>query len=215
MAADFNPLDTTQRQKVLNVIGQLADAGLSEADIMRYFGITRDLGRQDLQNYFNAAQDQIGLSYQPELMNARNTLGANPLLADSGYANRLNRQLLTDIAARMSADYGSAASAQAQRNTDYLRDLYGQRIGYKTGLGSQAYQTMTGLPKKPSTGQQIASAGLQLVGAGAGAFLGRAPQQPETPGSVPSGAYTPTAPPRSYSGGYGPRRSMYRPFGDQ
>jgi hypothetical protein len=172
MAADFNPLDTSQRNKVLAMIQQLADAGLSDQEILGYFQQAQGLGQKGLADYFNQAGAAIGAQFEPQFETARNTLGASPLLADSGYANRLNRQLLTDLGTRLSGDYASHAAEEASRNLGFYRSLVGERTGLRSGLANQAYQTFTGLPKKKKIGQQLLEAGTNIAGSAVGALAG-------------------------------------------
>lgn len=171
MSADFNPLDSTQRAKILGIIDQLSNAGLSEGDIQRYFQNASTLGQQNLQQGFNAAALSLGQQFTPQFQRAQARLGANPLLADSGYANQLNSQLQSDLYARLAGNYGQQASDMANRNLGFLQDLYGRRIAGRQALIGAGYQTMTGLPRRKNTWQQIAGAGAQIAGAAAGAFL--------------------------------------------
>jgi hypothetical protein len=186
------------------MIQQLADAGLSDAEIAGYFQQAQGLGRQSLSDYFNQAGTAIGAQFEPQFESARNTLGASPLLADSGYANRLNRQILTDLGARLSSDYGARAADESSRNLGFYRDLVGQRTGLRSGLASQAYQTFTGLPHKKKIGEQLLEAGGSLLGGAIGAYAGR----------PPGVATAPTATmPAAQTTGYYPnyRRSTYTP----
>ena len=173
MSADFNPLDTSQRQKVLDIVNQLANAGLSDADIQRYFQGAESQGQQALQQYYNSAGLALGQQFSPQFEQAQNRLGASPLLANSGYANRLNAQLQSDLYARLAGQYGGAASNMAEQNVGFLRNLYGQKIGQRGALLGAAYQTMTTRPKRQRWYQQAISAGGQLLGAGVGALSGR------------------------------------------
>src|SRR5690349_10640267 len=71
ISADFSPLDTTQRQKVLSIIDQLSNAGLSEGDIQRYFQQASTLGQQNLQQGFNAAALSLGQQFTPQFQAAQ------------------------------------------------------------------------------------------------------------------------------------------------
>lgn len=172
MSADFNPLDTRGRAKVLGIIQQLADFGMSPEEIQNAFQSAQTAGRGALQDYYNTAGLAIGQQFQPTFQGARDFLGANPLLADSGYANRLNRQILTALGGRLTSDYGQAASNMAGQNVDFYRNLFNQRFNQRGQLAGQAYQTLTGLPKKPSTGSQIAGFGGRVLGTGLGLLAG-------------------------------------------
>lgn len=175
MAYDFGPLNTHDTQRVQDTVLALANLGLSQSDIASLLGQSQVLGRSALEDYMNAAGMQIGQSFQPQFDQARNFLGANPLLADSGYANRLNRQLLTDLAARESGAFNDAAAQQAQNQVNYLQSLQGQRIGLRQNLAGQAYNTIMNPPKKQSTKDKIIGAGAQVAGAVGGALLGGPP----------------------------------------
>lgn len=177
MAADFNPLDTKGRAKVLAIVQQLSDLGMSMEDIQNAFQSAQTAGRGALQDYYNTAGLAIGQQFQPTFQGARDFLGANPLLADSGYANRLNRQILTDLGGRLTSDYGQQAANMAGQNVDFYRNLFNQRFGQRGQLASQAYQTMTGLPKKPTFGEQALNFAGQAIGTGAGVLMSRQPQQ--------------------------------------
>lgn len=170
MAYDVPTLDTSTREKLLNTVRGLQDAGYSMDDIMRYFQTTQAAGRSSLNDYFRSAGDAIALRYVPQFDQARDTLGASPLLADSGYANRLNRQILTDLGSRMSADFGERAANQAASGTDYLRDLLSRRAQYAADLARQGY---AGVQKKQKNSWAAPLA--QIGGTVAGALIGGPP----------------------------------------
>lgn len=172
MPADFGPLSAKQSKRVYDQINVLSDLGLSQNDIMGLLGQSRTLGRSALDDYMNAAGMNIAQSFQPQFEQGRNFLGANPLLADSGYANRLNRQLLTDLASRESGAFNDAAAQQAQNQVGYFQGLEGSRIGARQGLANQAYDTILNPKQKQSTGQKIRGAVGQGIGAIGGAILG-------------------------------------------
>lgn len=205
MSADFNPLDTRGRAKVLAIIQQLSDFGLSPEEIQNAFQSTQNAGRGALQDYYNTAGLAIGQQFQPTFQGARDFLGANPLLADSGYANRLNRQILTDLGGRLTSDYGQHAADMAGQNVDFYRNLFNQRFNQRGQLAGQAYQTITGLPKKPTTGDRLAQFGGQLLGTGAGILMSRSPQQQ---------TYSPPYGQGSVSYG-NPRYNQYQPYPGQ
>jgi hypothetical protein len=166
VAYEAPTLDTSNRAKLAQTIQSLADAGLSDSDIMNYFNKAQGLGRQSLQDYYNVAGTNIAQQFSPQFEQARNTLGANPLLADSGYANRLNRQLLGDLYSRMAGDYGQRASDQSAGNIDFYKNLIGQRAQLRGNLTQTAYQ---GIKKKVNPWGPIAG---QAIGTAAGAILG-------------------------------------------
>lgn len=170
MPADFGPLNAHDTQRVYDQIAVLANMGLSEADIIRYLGQSQALGRSALDQYINQAGLAIGQEFQPQFEAGRNFLGANPLLADSGYANRLNRQLMTDLQSRLSGAYTGAASDFARGDVNYLQALQQQRAGLTSGLAGQAYNTILNPPQK-RRGGFLGAVG-QIGGAVAGGLLG-------------------------------------------
>jgi len=172
MPADFGPLNAHDTQRVYDQINALSQLGLSDRQIMEYLGQSQALGRSALDDYMNAAGMQIAQSFQPQFDQARSYLGANPLLADSGYANRLNRQLLTDLAARESSAFNTAAADQANRQVGYLQSLRGQQVGLRAGLANSAYNTILNPPQKQSTRQKILGAAGTLGGAVIGGLTG-------------------------------------------
>src|SRR6267142_441756 len=169
MPADFGPLNVHDTQRVYDQIRALSDLGLSQNDIYNFLAQSKAQGRSALDEYMNAAGMNIAQSFQPQFDQARSYLGANPLLADSGYANRLNRQLLTDLATRESGAFNTAAADQANQQVGYLQSLQGQRIGARQGLAGQAFDTILKPPQKQPWWKQAAGA---VVGAGVGALTG-------------------------------------------
>lgn len=186
------------------MIQQLSDAGLSDSEIGAYFQQAQGLGKQSLSDYFNQAGTAIGQQFEPAFAGARDTLGANPLLADSGYANRLNRQIMTDLGARLSGDYGARAADESSKNLDFYRSLVGQRTGLRSDLARGAYQTFTGLPHKKKIGEQLLEAGAGVAGSVAGAVAGRPPGLPQA-----ASAAQPVAQTTGYYPNY--RRNTYTP----
>src|SRR6267142_5334347 len=98
MPADFGPLNVHDTQQVYDQIRALSDLGLSQNDIYNFLAQSKAQGRSALDEYMNAAGMNIAQSFQPQFDQARSYLGANPLLADSGNANLLDRLVLTDLA---------------------------------------------------------------------------------------------------------------------
>jgi hypothetical protein len=168
VAYEAPTLDTSNRAKLAQTIQSLADAGLSDSDILNYFNQAQGLGRQSLQDYFNVAGTNIAHQFSPQFEQARNTLGSNPLLADSGYANRLNRQLLGDLYSRMAGDYGQRASDQSGANLGFYRDLVGQRAGLRSNLAQQAY----GAIQKTGIGALVGGPAGAAAGGSIGGSLG-------------------------------------------
>src|SRR5512139_601464 len=121
----------------------------------------RQLGQDALNQYFGAAQANIGAQFTPTMRMASARLAGQPLLANSGYANRLNRQIQTAAFGDLSRAYGDAAAQQAQGGLDFYQNLLGQRYGL---LGS-----MYGSAQKKKNKADYLGAGL---GTAAGAYLG-------------------------------------------
>lgn len=169
MAIDYGWMDSSHRQKVLDMAQQLADLGLSENDIAGYYQRAQTLGQRNLQDYYNQAAQRIAQQFQPQMQQARDFLGNQPLLADSGYANRLNRQLMGDLYARLSGDYGQAASNQASQNLSYLQNLTGQRIANRQAMLGQAWNTIMN-PRQKQGGGTWGNIG-RLAGAAVGTFI--------------------------------------------
>jgi hypothetical protein len=120
--------DSTQRK----LYDQANYLTTSEADIERYMRQLRAQGQQGLQQSFNAAQANIGAQFTPAMRMAQSRLGASGPLADSGYANRLNRQLQTAAFGDLSRAYGSAAAQQGQSELSALQNLIQQRLGERS-----------------------------------------------------------------------------------
>jgi hypothetical protein len=210
MPAAFGPLNAHDTQRVYDQINALSGLGLSDADILKYLSESRTLGRSALDDYMNAAGMSIAQSFQPQFDTARNTLGANPLLADSGYANRLNRQLLTDLASRESGAFNNAAADFARGDVGYLQGLRGQQVGLRSNLANQAYNTILNPPQQPSTMDKILGAAGQVggavlggafggpVGAADGSRVGGLPGQSFYPNALYGGQYG-AVPPGGYS----------------
>src|SRR3990167_8223432 len=123
MAYEYALPDTSTRQKMM---GYAESAAPSDADIMKYLAMIRSQGQASLRNTFGAAQADIGQQFNPAMRMAQARLGANPLLGDSGYANRLNRQLQTAAFTDLSGRYGNAAARQSESEGSALQNLINQ-----------------------------------------------------------------------------------------
>ena len=135
----------------------------SDADIMRYLQMLRQQGRTSLQDTFGRAQQSIGEQFTPAMRMAQARLGANPLLGDSGYSNRLNRQLQTAAFTDLSGRYGEAAGRQAESEGSALQNLINQRLAAR----SQYIQAAYGAGQKKKKALDYAG---QLAGAALGAY---------------------------------------------
>jgi hypothetical protein len=162
MAWDVPTFDTSTRRKIIGQAGQFA---LSDADIQRYLQMIHAQGQQSLQGAFGAAQANIGSQFTPAFRMAQNRLGGAGALADSGYANRLNRQLQTSAYGDLSRAYGNAAAQQGQTEVSALQNLINQRLGQQNQYIQAA---IAGTQKKRKTGDYLAG----IAGAGLGAFAG-------------------------------------------
>lgn len=132
-------------------------------NVPQNFAMIQGAGRNALQQNFDAAQQRIGAQFSPAMRTASARLGGNPLLADSGYANRLNRQLQTAAFGDLSNAYEQAAAENANQQMSALERLLQARFG-----GTQ--QLLGGAQKKQSAGSQLAGFGGQLLGAGLGGW---------------------------------------------
>jgi len=166
MSWDVPSFDTSQRKKINQQADQFA---LSDADIARYLQMLHSQGQQGLQQSFGAAQQSIGQQFTPAMRMAQARLGAGGPLADSGYANRLNRQLQTAAYGDLTRSYGNAAAQQGQREYGSLQDLINQRLGQRSAFIQAA---MGGAQKKAKAGDYLASLGGSVLGSAAGAFAG-------------------------------------------
>jgi len=208
MAYEAPTLDTSSRQKLAQTIQALTDAGLSMDEIMSYFNSAQTAGRQSLQDYYNVAGTNIGLQFEPQMEQARDFLGANPILADSGYSNRLNRQLQTDLYSRIAGDFGQRAAEESGRNTELLRSLYGRRAALRSGLTTQGYGNVQ---KKQKTGEKILAAGAQIGGAALGGYLGKPSQAAQGTPQSSQLTYNPYLSPNQYPS-YMRRNTLNRDF---
>lgn len=175
MATDWGPLDEKAQQRILDIAAKFQ---IPISQVMDAYRTAQGAGAGTLQQYYNAAGTAIGEQFQPQFTQARNFLGAQPLLADSGYANRLNRQLLGDIYARMSTGYGQAAAEQSSRMDQLLSQLLAQRQGYNANLLGQGYGMVINPPKKKKfdwggmIGTGLGAVGGAVFGGPAGAAAG-------------------------------------------
>lgn len=134
-------------------------------DIAPYMQQIQGYGDQALQRSFGAAQQRIGQQFSPMFRMAQARLGGQPLLADSGYANRLNRQLQTSAFSELSGAYGDAAAQQAQSQQSALERLIQARLGSRQDILSSI---LGSAQKKKGLGDYAG----QMVGSVGGAALG-------------------------------------------
>lgn len=156
MAWEAPTFDTSTRNKLMGQLDQFYN-------IPQYQRMLQSAGDQALQRSFGAAQANIGAQFSPVQRMATARLAGSPLLADSGYANRLNRQIQTSAFGDLSRAYGDAAAQNAQSQLGALERLIQARFGATN-------QMFGGAQKKQSTGSQLAGLGGQLLGAGLGGW---------------------------------------------
>ena len=147
--------DTSTRQKLLQLLSQFGP------DVDSEYGRIRSAGRQSLQDAFGAAQADIGAQFSPAMRMAQARLGASPLLADSGYANRLNRQIQSAAFGDLSRRYAGAAADQSATQQSALERLIQSRLGFQQDLLGRYMSA----PKKKNAGDYVS----QYIGAAAGA----------------------------------------------
>jgi len=155
----YNLPDTSTRQKLLGVSQSFAP------DIMPYYQMLQREGQNSLRQSFGAAQQSIGSQFTPAMRQAQSFLGGHNLLADSGYANRLNRQLQQGAYGQLTNAYGQAAANQSQNQLSALERLIQQRLGSQSDILS----ALLGTAQKKKTFGDYAGG---LVGSGLGVLGG-------------------------------------------
>jgi hypothetical protein len=151
MAYEFPMLDTSQRAKFQQMLQMLAPTD-------QYFSQIQGAGRNALQQNFDAAQSRIGAQFNPVMRLASARLAGSPLLADSGYANRQNRQIQTAAFGDLSRAYGDASAENANSQLGALERLLQARM-------QTAGNIYGGAQKKQSGWASALGAGLGTAGA--------------------------------------------------
>lgn len=128
-------------------------------DIWGYGAKLQQAGQGALRGY---AENVLGQQFTPQFAAARAGLAANPLLADSGFANRLNRRVLSDAYGAYMGQVGQ----MGMQTQDILAQLLQQRLGQRGQLLGQMLQPY----QKPETGDYLMQAGGAL---GSGYLAGR------------------------------------------
>lgn len=167
MAYSYALPDTSTRQKILDQANAFAP------DINPYFAQIQQQGNQALQQSFGAAQQNLGQQFSPMFRLAQARLGAQPYLADSGYANRLNRQLQQSALGALTNAYGQAAANQGLEQQSALERLIQARIGAQQSILNQILAS--GQKKKGpwgAIGAGIGAVGGALIGGPPGAAAG-------------------------------------------
>jgi len=161
VAYNVPTFDTSTRNKLAQQADQFS------GDFTPYFNQLQGQGNIALQRAFDAAQQRIGQQFTPAFRMAQQRLGGSPLLADSGYANRLNRQLQQSAYGDLSNQYGQAAAQQAQLSQSQLAQLIQQKLGARNDY---LMAGMQGATKKKGFGSYLGGA----IGSVGGALLGGA-----------------------------------------
>lgn len=132
---NYNLPDTSTRQKLMGISQSFAP------DINPYYQMLQREGQNALRQSFGAAQQDIGMQFTPLMRQAQSRLGGSPLLADSGYSNRLNRQLQQGAFGELSNRYGQAAANQSQNQLQALERLIQMRLGSQSDILSSLLGT--------------------------------------------------------------------------
>jgi len=151
--------DTSTRNKLMGVSQSFAP------DFNPYYQQLKDEGARSLKGAFGLANQQVAQQFSPMFRAAQSRLGGQPLLADSGYANRLNRQLQSGAFGELSNRYGQAAQSQTENQLSALERLIQQRLGSQSDI----LASLLGTAQKKKTFGDYAGG---LVGTGLGAWAG-------------------------------------------
>ena len=151
--------DTSTRNKLMGVASSFAP------DIDPYYQMLQREGQNSLRQSFGAAQQDIGQQFTPAFRQAQSFLGGRGLLADSGYANRLNRQLQQGAFGELSNRYGQAAADQSKNQLSALERLIQMRLGGQQDI----LASLLGSAQKKKTFGDYAGG---IAGAGLGFALG-------------------------------------------
>ena len=156
MAYEAPTLDTSTRQKLLGMLDTFYN-------VPQNFAMIQGAGQNALRQNFDAAQERIGAQFAPVQRMATARLAGSPLLADSGYANRLNRQIQTSAFGDLSRAYGQSSADNANSQLSALERLLQARF--------QGTQQLLGGVQEKKKGSAWGTVG-SVVGAGAGALIG-------------------------------------------
>lgn len=159
MAYTYNLPDTSTRQKLMGLSQSLAP------DFNPYYDQYKREGAASLRGAFGLANQQVAQQFSPIFRQAQSRLGGSPLLADSGYANRLNRQLQSGAMNELSNRYGMAAQGQSENQLSALERLIQQRLGSQQDI----IGALLGTAQKKKTFGDYAGG---LVGSGLGILGG-------------------------------------------
>lgn len=150
----------------------------SEQSLYGQFGQLGALGKQQLQDYYGQIQQDIGAQFNPAFRLAQSRLAGSPLLADSGYANRLNRQLQQGAFSDLTSRYGAGANELAGGNLAALRQMLQQRQAAQHGLLGDYFSQKSRYAQRPKRsllgglGSLVGTAGGALIGGPPGAAAG-------------------------------------------
>jgi hypothetical protein len=140
----------------------------TDEDAQRAYLIARQRSQAGLQDYYNTIGQDISQQFAPQFSGARSMLANNPLLADSGYSNRLNRQLMSGAFGQLTSQYGQGANQLESGNIDLLRQLLAERQRSRSGLASQYFGQKAAYAARPKKNAadylgQAAGTGLGLA----------------------------------------------------
>ena len=151
--------DTSTRNKLMGLSSSLSP------DINPYYAMLQSEGQRALGQNFAQANQQVAQQFSPIFRQAQSRLGGQPLLADSGYATRLNRQLQSGAFGQLSNMYGQAAANQSQNQLAALERLIQTRLGGQQDI----LASLLGSAQKKKTAMDYAGG---VVGSGLGILGG-------------------------------------------
>lgn len=210
MAYDVAPLDTSTRQKLYDQYNALSNQVLSQQDVndlLARYGAYEDQGLKQAQD---AAMMELSQQFSPAFQALR---ARNYGLYAGGGAQRDYSNLLGQSMTALAGQRMGLASESAARKAAYLRALAQQRVAARQSLAAPLWERMLTAKKKPSFGQQAASFGTQLVGAGIGALAGGPPGA--AAGASLAGGWSPDYQAAADQNGMnGPRQPRFGPMPD-
>lgn len=159
MAYTYALPDTSTRQKLLQLSQSFAP------DIDPYYSRYKAESANALRQNFGLANQQVAQQFSPVFRMAQSRLGGSPLLADSGYANRLNRQLQAGSFGQLANLQGEAAGRASENQLSALERLIQMRLGSQQDILAQLMGTAQ---KKKTVGDYAGG----LIGTGLGAWAG-------------------------------------------
>lgn len=159
MGYSYNLPDTSTRQKLMQASQSMSP------DFNPYYDQYKQEGAASLRGAFGLANQQVAQQFSPIFRQAQSRLGGSPLLADSGYANRLNRQLQSGAMNELSNRYGQAAQGQSENQLSALERLIQMRLGSQGDIMAK----LLGTAQKKTTFGDYAGG---VLGTGLGGWAG-------------------------------------------